>query len=284
MHTVKTLVYEPDIRRKMGLIKSLIVMYDNMTGNWELNYQLFKRDFLQQYKKSLIGMGWLFITPILGIISWVFMNATGILSPGDVGIPYPAYVLISTTIFALFQSFYTGASGTLSAGSGFISQVNYPHDALLVKQTLQQLASFIINFIITLIVLSFFKVYPTWMIVFFPLLIIPLFLLGSAIGLVSSILTVVMPDLHRIIGVLMGLLLYITPVIYSSKISNPTLQRVIEWNPLTYLVGGVRDAIIYGRIEHLDRFLIVSAISLILFCMAWRFFYVSEQKVIEKMI
>ena len=268
----------------MGLLRSLKIMYGNMTNNWQLNYQLFKRDFLQQYKKSLLGMAWLFITPIIGIISWVFMNATGVLKPGDVGIPYPAYILIGTTIFGLFQSFFTGASGTLSAGAGFISQVNYPHDSLLVKQTLQQLASFAINFSITMVILLFFKVYPSWLILLLPLLIIPLFLLGSAIGLVSSILTVVAPDVQRLLGFFMGLLLFITPVIYSSKIDNPILQKVIKWNPLTYVVGGVRDAIIYGRIEHFDRFLIVTGISFILFFMAWRFFYISEQKVIEKMI
>ena len=284
MLSKKEIVYEPDQRIKMGLLGSLKMLYSNMTSNWELNYQLFKRDFLQQYKKSLLGMAWLFITPVVGIISWVFMNATGVLKPGDVGIPYPAYILIGTTIFGLFQSFYAGASGTLSAGSGFISQVNYPHDSLLVKQTLQQLASFVINFSITMIILLFFKVYPSWHIIFFPILIIPIFLLGSAIGLVSSILNVVAPDIQRVLGFSMGLLLFITPVIYSSKIDNPILQQVIKWNPLTYVVCGVRDIIIYGRMEYFDRFLIVSALSFFLFFVAWRFFFISEQKVIEKMI
>lgn len=280
----KSIIYEPNQRIKMGLLRSLKMLYSNMTGNWELNYQLFKRDFLQQYKKSLLGMAWLFITPLIGIFSWVFMNATGVLKPGDVGIPYPAYILIGTTIFGLFQSFYSGASGTLTAGAGFISQVNYPHDSLLVKQTLQQLASFVINFSITMVILLFFKVYPSWLIIFFPILIIPIFLLGSAIGLMSSILNVVAPDIQRLLGFFMGLLLFITPVIYSSKIDNPILQNVIKWNPLTYVIGGVRDAIIYGRIDHFGRFLIVTGISFILFFMAWRFFYISEQKVIEKMI
>ncbi len=278
------IIYEPDLRMKMSFIQSFKVMYRNMTNNWELNFQLFKRDFLQQYKKSLLGMTWLFITPILGILSWVFMNAAGVLKPGDVGIPYPAYILVGTSIFGLFQSFFTGASGTLTAGVGFINQINYPHDSLLVKQTLQQLATFGINFLIIMVILLFFKVYPSWLVLLLPILIFPLFLLGSAIGLVSSILSVVAPDIQRLMGYLMGFLLFITPVIYSSNIENPMLQKVIKWNPLTYIVGGVRDAIIYGRIEHFDRFLIVSALSFIVFFMAWRFFYVSEQKVIEKMI
>jgi lipopolysaccharide transport system permease protein len=82
----------------------------------------------------------------------------------------------------------------------------------------------------------------------------------------------------------MGLLMYVTPVIYSSKVENTSLQNIIKWNPLTYLIGTVRDSMIYGKVEHWDRFILSSVFSLILFLVSWRFFYVSEQKVIEKMI
>jgi lipopolysaccharide transport system permease protein len=82
----------------------------------------------------------------------------------------------------------------------------------------------------------------------------------------------------------MGLLMDITPVIYSDKVIDPLLQTIIKWNPLTYLIGAVRDSMIYGKIEHFDRFLISSGVSLLFFLVTWRLFYISEEKVIEKMI
>jgi len=278
------IIYEPNSRAKLGWIKTWVRLIKNIIESWDLVYQLFKRDFFMSYKKSFLGMAWLVITPIMGILSWVFMDKTGILAPGDVGIPYPAYVLISSSIFGLFMGFFGAASGTLSAGQGFIMQVKFPHDVLLVKQLLQQLAGFIITFIISIIALLFSGVVPSWMIVLFPLMIIPMMLLASAIGLICSVIAVVATDINRGIGFLMGLVMYITPVIYSSKVDNPTLQKIIQYNPLTYLVGCVRDAFIYGKIDHLDRYLISSAASLILFLIAWRVFYISEEKVIEKMI
>ncbi len=278
------IIYEPNQRLKMGLIKTWCVLFRNIIDSRELIWQLFRRDFFMSYKKSFLGFSWMIITPIMGIISWVLMNATGILTPGNVGMPYPAYVLLSSSIYGLFMSFYGGASGTLSAGSGFIFQVKFSHDALLAKQILLQLANFIITFVITLIVLLIFGVIPNWMIIFFPILIIPMMLLGTAIGLLSSVISVVASDIQRGIGFVMGLLMYVTPVIYSSDVKNPVLQTIIKWNPLTYLIGAVRDSMIYGRIEHIDRFLISSGISLVLFLLAWRLFYVTEEKVIEKMI
>lgn len=277
-------VYEPNYRLRVGFFKVWAVMFKNIIVSRELIFQLFKRDFLMAYKKSFIGMGWIFILPIIGIISWVFMNYTGVLKPGDVGIPYPAYVLLSTTIWGLFMGFYSSAAGTLTAGTGFIDQVKFPHEALLFKQTAQQLANFLITFVVTLIVLLIFGVYPNWKIIFFPILIIPLFLLGSGIGLVISVISVVAADLQKGFDFLLGLFLYITPVIYSPNVQNPFLQKVLKWNPLTYLVGGVRDIIVYGRLEHIDRFVYATCFALLVFLLSWRLFFISEDKVIEKML
>lgn len=278
------IIYEPNQRLKMGLFKTWCVLFTNIISSRELIWQLFRRDFFMSYKKSFLGFSWMIITPVMGIISWVLMNATGILTPGNVGMPYPAYVLLSSSIYGLFMNFYSGASGTLSAGSGFIFQVNFSHDALLAKQILLQMANFLITLLITILVLLFFGVYPSWMILLFPILIIPMMLLGAAIGLVTSVVSVVASDIQKGIGFIMGLLMYITPVIYSPDVKNPILHDIIKWNPLTYLIGAVRDSMIYGRIDHFDRFLISAGFSLILFLLAWRLFYVTEERVIERMI
>jgi len=277
-------VYEANQRLKIGWFKTWMILIRNIIKSWDLIYQLFRRDFLMGYKKSFIGFGWIFISPLLGIISWVFYNYTGILQPGDVGIPYPAYVLLSTTIYGLFGGFFSSAVGTLGAGAGFITQVNYPHDALLIKQALLQLANFGITFFINIVVLFAFGVVPSAYIFLFPFLILPIFFIGSAIGLFACILDVVASDINKGINFLIGLLMYITPIIYSVKVKNPFLQQMIKFNPLTYLIGGARDLVIYGRMDHIDRYLICTGVSFLLFLFSWRLFYVTEQRVIEKMI
>lgn len=280
--TVK--VYEPNYRMKIGFFKIWLIMFQNIVASKELIYQLFKRDFLMSYKRSFIGMGWIFISPVVGIISWVFMNATGILKPGDVGIPYPAYVLLSTSIWGLFMGFYGSAAGTLGAGAGFIIQVNYPHEALLVKQTAQHLAGFMITFLINIIVLLIFRVIPSWEIILFPIAALPLLFLGAGLGLIVSMVSIVAPDLQKGLDFCLGMVLYLTPVIYSPKVNNPLLQKIIKWNPLTYMISAVRDLIISGRINNFDKYLYASIFSLIIFLLSLRLFFISEDKIIEKMI
>ena len=280
----QTTTYRPNQRHDLGFLETWVVMSRNVWNSRELILQLFKRDFFAAYKKSFIGITWIFIAPIVGIVSWVFLNMAGMLKPGDVGIPYPAYVLLGTTMWGLFMGFFNSAKGTLSAGKGLVMQVNYPKEVFLFKQTAQLLARFSVTFSMNIIVLFAFKVIPSWKIIFFPLVVLPLFFLGVAIGLIVSMISIVAVDINRIINMGMGLMMYLTPVIYSDKIDNPIAQAVIKWNPLTYLVCSARDIIIYGKLYYPERYFTCLVLSLIFFMVSWRLFYVSEDRIIERMI
>jgi len=259
-------------------------MANNIVDSRELIWQLFKRDFFASYKKSFIGISWLFLSPIMGIISWVFLQKTGMLHPGEMEIPYPAYVLIGTSMWGLFMGFFNAAKATLSSGQSLVMQVNYPHEALLFMQLAQHVANFLIAFVMNLIILVAFGVVLNWEILFFPLVVLPLFFLGTAIGLVVSMISVVSIDVDRIINMGLSLMMWITPVIYSDKVNNQFVQTLIAWNPLTYLVCSARDIIIYGRLYEATGYFLCTGASFLLFMISWRLFYVSENKVIERMI
>lgn len=283
-HQATVTIYESNSREKVGFLEGWKIMFHNIVEFRELIYVLFKRDFFSSYKKSFLGLTWLFVSPVLAVVSWVFINATGILNPGDVGIPYPAYVLLSTSIWALFMGFYSAAQGTISAGAGIISQVKYPHEILLIKQIAQHIANSIIGLSMNIVVLLLFGIMPSWKIIFFPLLVLPLLFLGAGIGLVISVFSVVAPEIQKAVDIIMGLLIWVTPVIYSPKFENPVLQAILFWNPLAYLVGGTRDMIIKGHMASTEGYLYSSLLSIVVFMVSWRVFFVTEDKVIEKIL
>ncbi len=276
-------VYEPNQRVKLGLIESWISMARGVVTSRELIWQLFKRDFFANYKQSYLGVLWVFIAPVVGIVSWVFLNAAGVLSPGDVGVPYPVYVLLGSTVWGLFMSFYSNTSKSLAEYTGLIQQINFPHEALVVKQVAQTVAAFVINMALILIVLLVFKVVPSWKIVLFPLAIVPLMLLGTGIGMVLAVISAVANDMEKAATAVMGFLMYLTPVIYAPDRQNALISAVIKWNPLAYLVGGARDVILYGRIENPGGYAVSTALAVMLFLFTWRLFYLSEHKVAERL-
>ena len=245
---------------------------------------MFKRDFFAAYRKSFFGLTWLFLTPAVGIISWVFLQKTGILNPGEMDVPYPVYVLLGTTLFGLFMSVYTASANTLEAGKELALQIKYPHEALLFKQVAEQLANFTISFAMILLVLVCFRVAPSWKILLLPLAVTPLTLLAMSLGLVASMINVVATDLGRMLQIGLGLTVWVTPVIYSNQIESPFIQTLIRWNPLTYQICSCRDLVLNGSLYAGPGYWITSAASVILFLISWRLFYVSEDRIIERLV
>lgn len=277
-------IYRPNMRHELGFFQTWGVMARNIIKSRELIWQLFKRDLLAGYKKSYVGYAWMFVSPLLGIVSWIFLQKTGLLNPGDVGVPYPVYVLIGTSMWGLFMGFYASAASTLSSGGGLLMQVNYPHEALLFKQVANQLAGYGIGFVMNVAVLLLFGVVPSWGILIFPVVALPLFFLGVALGLIIAMVSVVAYDMSRLVELAMGILMYTVPVIYSPSSTSVALLTINKWNPLTYLVCSCRDMILYGTLYHPKAYFISALLAFLAFMVSWRLFYVSEDKLIERMV
>jgi lipopolysaccharide transport system permease protein len=278
-------IYEPNQRAKTGWVRTWIVLLRNIKESRELIWQLFVRDFIMQFKKSFLGIGWSFFMPLVGMLSWLLYNLAGVLTPGNTGVPYPVYVLTGTVCYGMVGGFINGAANTLEAGRGFIDQVNYHHDALLIKQAMVVIANFCITVIPAIIIMLFFGIIPKPASLLIPLMIIPLFFLCAGIGLPLSLLGGVARDINNVLTVGLTLLLAVTPIVYApDRIVIPLIQKIIYYNPLTYLVCEMRNVIIFGELAHPKMYLICVGLSFILFLFSWRVFYIAEEKVIEKML
>lgn len=278
-------VYSPTDRHDVGWIRSWIRLAQNIANSRDLLWQLFKRDFLASYKKSFLGYLWLFVSPIVGILSWSIMHYAGILRPGDVGVPYPVYILVGTGFFGFFLGAYQGAASTLSAGAGLLTQVKYPHEVLLAKQLAQHFANFSISLILILGTLFVFGVPPKLTTILLPFVLLPTIFLGVGLGLIASMLAIVASDITQAIQVGLGFLIYLSPIIYGPDAHGSVMLAKVNYlNPITHLVCSARDIVIYGRLYDPMGFAITSIGSLIIFLVAWRMFFVSEHRLIEKIL
>ncbi|MFO8008300.1 MAG: ABC transporter permease [Candidatus Brocadiia bacterium] len=290
-------VRRPNQRHELGWFRTWAVMVNNVVESRDLIWQLFKRDFLAQYKKSFIGFTWIFFAPVMGIVSWLFLKEAQVLKPGDVGAPFPLYVLLGSSLWGLFMGFYHGSRDTLSSGKQLVMKVNYPHEALLFKQAAQRVAQFSLTFCVLMVAMLAYRQPLHWQILVLPLALLPMFLFASAIGLVLSMTSIVAVDFTRVFNRGMSFLMYLTPVIYAPnaiEVENPTLRSVVahvlKINPLTYLVGCPRNLLLHGTLNDPTgfyepwSFFIWSAGALVLFLISWRLFFVSEHMIVERML
>jgi len=125
---------------------------------------------------------------------------------------------------------------------------------------------------------------PTWWFLAYPLLVLPMVLLGTAVGLVLSVLGSIARDLTPMISQVLALVMYVTPVIYvNSTIRNTLVKTIIDWNPISYLVDVPRSLICLGRAQNVGFFVLASIGTMILVSVGLRIFYLLEDLVAERL-
>ena len=160
----------------------------------------------------------------------------------------------------------------------------FPHEVYLFEQNALQLVNFSILLVLNLLAMIIFGIAPSWKLILLPLVLLPLFMAGAAIGLIASVFGAVAVDVRRALDLTLGMLIWLSPVIYSPSVQGSTLTTISRYNPLTYLVCSARDLILYGRLYDTAGFLLSSLLALAFFLYACRVFYVAATRLVERML
>jgi len=276
-------VYQPN-EIQGGIMWGLRQAYHDIVASRHVIARLFWRDFIAQFRQKILGYFWALLSPVLGILSFLFLFFVGVLQPGQGEIPYMVYVLVGSTIWGCLPGAMGAVSGGLQAQADLIMRTRIPKLALAVSSLAGLIYGILISMITMAIVFVVMGVTPTWWFLAYPLLILPMVLLGTAVGLVLSVLGSIARDLTPMASQALALVMYITPVIYlHSTIQNPFVKNLIDWNPISYLVDVPRSLICLGRADNVDIFLSVSLGTVILVIIGLRIFYLLEDLVAERL-
>lgn len=276
-------VYQPNERRG-GLIWGLLQAREDIVASRHVIARLFWRDFISQFRQKILGYFWALLSPLLGIISFLFLFFIGVLRPGEGEIPYTLYVLMGSTIWGCLPGAMGAVSGGLQAQADLIMRTRIPKLALAVSSLAGLVYGIAISMVTMTIVFLFMGATPSWWFLAYPLLVLPMVLLGTAAGLVLSVLGPIARDLIPLATQALAFVMYLTPVIYvHSSIQNPIVKAIIEWNPITYLVDIPRSLIYLGRAENIDAFLWGAIGTVALVIIGLRIFYLLEDLVAERL-
>src|SRR5579883_522103 len=258
-------VYTPDDRRG-GMLRTAVHSFRETWRYRELVWTLFSRDFKAQFKQSLLGYFWTVLGPILGVFSFVLMNYMGILHPGATPVPYALYAFVGTSIWSFLMSSIGNMSTGLNVHAELIMRTNIPKIALVGSA----LANIAYGVLVNLILIAFFmllsRVPFSWGSLAFPILGLPLIILGTGIGLAISVVGIVAKDITKLVTQFFGLVMFFTPVFYvADQIPNRILHRLIMLDPLTYLVEVPRDMLIGQPVPYWPQYLATSAGCLLVF-------------------
>lgn len=246
---------------------------------------LVRLSMLAQYKKSFVGVFWLLLMPIFNVLVWVTLSVGGVFHPGETEVPYPAYVLLSTSIWQLFVVLFDQVSKSISAYSSVMVQAAFPRVVVTFEKVVVQLINFTIPLVLNIAVLLAMGVSLSWSAVLFPIALIPIVLFGWSLGMLFSLVEIVAVDIYTLFHrVITTLLIFATPVVYTDSVDSPIIQTVMSYNPLTYLLVGARDVLIRGELSNPSGFYWVSVGVVLFAVLSFLFFIRAERKIIEKIV
>lgn len=205
--------------------------------------QLVDRDFKAKYKRSILGVFWSFLNPLLNMAVQyvVFSNLFRFDIPN-----FPVYLLCGNVIFSYFSESCGMALTSIIGNASLITKVYVPKYIYPLTRILSSLINLLISMIplIAVALLSGLKITPAYILSLYVFVCLALFCLG--LGLFLAAAMVFFRDVQFLWGVLTTIWMYLTPIFYPVSILPDNLKRTVEMNPLYCYVTFVRSCIIDG--------------------------------------
>ena len=215
--------------------------------------ELVSRDFKVKYKRSILGVLWSLLYPLLTmtVMAIVFSNVFKFSTPG---VNYLVYLMTGLVIFNYFSEASNLAMSSVVANFSLINKVYIPKYIFPLTKCL-----FVgINFLLTLIPLYIIILVTGTGINIYHLLLpyafICLFLFTVGIGFILAAISVFLRDMFYIYGVLITLWTYLTPIMYDIKMLNPTFAFILKFNPLYQFINFSRTIILYNSCPTIGQF------------------------------
>lgn len=205
--------------------------------------QLINRDFKAKYKRSILGVFWSFLNPLLtmSVQYLVFSN----LFSFDIAY-YPVYLLTGIVMFNFFSECCSMALTSIVGNANLITKVYMPKYIYPLTRTISSGINLLISMVPLMAIMLLNGLLPTkaFVLTLFPLLCLMIFSLGIGMLLASSM--VFFRDTQFLWGVLIMIWMYLTPIFYSTDILPDNLIPVLECNPLYHFLAFFRTCILEG--------------------------------------
>ncbi len=205
-----------------------------------------RRDFVAQYKQTILGPAWHFIQPLLTTLTFTIIFGKIARIPTD-GLPPFLFYMAGTILWGYFSGVLNGTSSTFTGNAGIFGKVYFPRLAVPVAGLLSRLIAFGLQFLFFLGFLAFFmlrgaEVAPNAWVLITPLLLIIMAALGLGLGVIVSSLTTRYRDLTVVVGFGVQLLMYATPVIYPLSALPEPYRLWMLLNPIAPVMEMFRYA------------------------------------------
>ncbi|MCL1997226.1 MAG: ABC transporter permease [Turicibacter sp.] len=225
------------------------MLFEAIVSRWKkynfLFEELVKRDFKKKYKRTIFGVIWSMLGPLLQIMvmSLVFLNFFGRDMPHFV-----VFIFCGKMLFQFFKESTSSGMQSLMSNKNLITKMKIPKYIFLIARNITSLT----NFILLLVVFILFALidgvtfHPRFLLLIYPIVTLTVFNIG--VGLVLSALFIFFKDIQYLYDIFTMLVMWMSAIFYSIETFSITAQRLFLLNPIFTHIHYFRLIVLHGVI------------------------------------
>lgn len=222
---------------ELGIISTL----KNIQRDRNIVYSLLNRDLKSRYRRSVLGLFWTLLNPLLfSLVLWVVFVSI-FKSELANGTQFAPYLLAGVLLINFFNQGVLQAAESLSSGGGIFLKIRIDPIFVLVANTLSNLVNFLFGLFALVFVslISKAKISYEFPLILFVAVMLTLLITGS--GLLLANFFVRFNDLKYIVSVGLQILTYLTPIFYPKEMLGDKVRIIVNLNPLTSYLDVFRN-------------------------------------------
>ena len=197
-----------------------------------------KKEIRGRYKKSLLGVVWTFLNPLLQLAVYAFIFPLILKTTQPY---YVIFVCVGLIPWTFFTATISQSTWAVIGNANIVKKVYFPREILPISVVTSNMVTFLISTIIIIVFCLVYGLGITKYIIFYPIILIIQYIFQLGISLILSAITVYFRDLEHFVQIALMLLFYATPIVYAGNTIPEAFSFIIKYNPMAHIITGYRD-------------------------------------------
>ena len=203
-----------------------------------------KKEVRSKYKNSFLGVVWSFINPLLQIVVYAVIFSLILKNKQE---NYTIFICCGIIPWTFFSIAINKSAFAIIENGNIIKKVYFPREIIPISVVTAETINFLISTIIIICFVIIGGIGISKYILFYPIILFVQYLIILAISFIFSSICVFFRDLQHFIGIILQLLFYATPIVYSQDSLPTKFQWILKYNPMTYIINAYRDIFYYRQ-------------------------------------
>jgi lipopolysaccharide transport system permease protein len=246
----------------------------------DLLVTLVGRDMKLRYKRSILGMGWSLLTPLaqLGVLYVTF----DVLLPLNVP-NYLTFLFTGLLVWNWFHGALFQATSAVVDNRELIKRPGFPIAVLPIVTVASHLIHFLLALPILLALLLVSGIRLTPALLALPAVIALQFVLILSLAYLTATLYVTFRDVQHLLGLVLNMMFYLTPVFYNAADVPERFQRLLRLNPLMHVLDAYRAILLRGELPRAESISVVAVFTAASLAAGYLFFKRSSYRFVDEL-